>query len=386
MNLRFLASALSVATLCGCSSASIDDSANGATNGGASAVVEPVTLVNVYSPTSKVPLSATAVAFNPMVDGELWALLRQFPSGKACTMTDDGGCDALVGVAAVISDATGDAPRGVIKQDGNAWHFMRRPTAIAWGDDLIFSSCGEGYTDNYEDVAMPYAGPVLWSSDPTIFGVTPKPNQNGTHIDMLHETPYCMGLAHESANIFWAFNGNAGSLDRVDFHSPHAVGGEDHSDGEVHRYVTGTLKRVPEVPSHVAYDSGRGLVYVADTGNARVLSVDPSTAKAGGTIEVWDNLAPQATGAMDGATVHELVPAGTLQQPSGLAFADDVLYVTDNATSLIYLFDASGHAQRTFDTALPAGSLAGITIGPDQKMYITNLLTGNVERVEVTAK
>jgi len=182
MNLRFLASALGVATLCGCSSASIDDSANASANSGgsggaASGVIEPATLVNVYTPTSKVPLSATAVAFNPMVDGELWALLRQFPSGKPCTMTDDSGCDALVGVAAVISDATGDAPRGVIKQDGNAWHFMRRPTAIAWGDGLIFSSCGEGYTDNYEDVAMPYAGPVLWSSDPTIFGVTPKPNR-----------------------------------------------------------------------------------------------------------------------------------------------------------------------------------------------------------------
>src|SRR5205814_2380413 len=213
--------------------------------------------------------------------------------------------------------------------------------AIAWGDQLLFSSCGEGLTDNYEDVAIPYAGPVLWSSDPSIFGVTPKPKQNGTHIDMLHETPYCMGLAHESANIFWAFNGDAGSLDRVDFHQPHAPGGEDHSDGEVHRYVTGSLKRVPEVPSQLAYDSGRGLVYVADTGNSRVLSVDPSTAKAGGDIRVFETL--QASGTMDGASVHELVPAGTLQQPSGLSFVDDVLYVTDNATSLIYTFDAAGH-------------------------------------------
>jgi hypothetical protein len=379
-NLRFLASALGAATLCGCSSASIDDGSGD--SGGA--VIEPVTLVNVYTPTSKVPLSATAVAFNPMVDGELWALLRQFPSGQACTMDDSSGCDALVGVAAVISDATGDAPSGVIKQDGNAWHFMRRPTAIAWGDELLFSSCGEGFTDNYEDVAISYAGPTLWSSDPNIFGVTPKPKQNGTHIDMLHETPYCMGLAHESANIFWAFNGDAGSLDRVDFHDPHPVGGEDHSDGEVHRYITGSLKRVPEVPSHLAYDGRRGLVYVADTGNSRVLSVDPSTAKAGGDIRVLETL--QASGAMDGASVHELVAAGTLQQPSGLFFVDDVLYVTDNATSLIYTFDAAGHAQRTFDTGLPARSLAGITVGPDQKMYIANLQTGGVERVEVPAR
>jgi hypothetical protein len=370
------ASALCLAALPGCSSAAIDDGATGA--------IEPVTLVNVYTPNAKVPLSATGLAFNPMVPGELWALLRQFPSGKPCTMKDSSGCAALEGVAAVVSDATSDAPSGVIKQDGNAWHFMRRPTAIAWGDGLIFSSCGEGLTDNYEDDLMPYAGPVLWSSDPAIFGVTPKEGQNGTHIDMLHETPYCMGLTHESANIFWAFNGDVGALDRVDFHSPHAVGGEDHSDGEVHRYATGVLKRVPEIPSHLAYDSGRGLVYVADTGNGRVLSVDPSTAKTGGDIQVYETL--QATGAMDGATVRVLVAPGSLRQPSGLAFVDDVLYVTDNATSLIHTFSASGASKRTFDTALPAGSLAGISVGPDHKMYIANLKTGSVERVEVLAQ
>jgi DNA-binding beta-propeller fold protein YncE len=373
-NLRIVTSALCVATLCGCSSAAIDD---GGTN---DEVSEPVTLTNVYTPTAKAPLSATGLAFNPTVDGELWVMLRQFPSGKPCTMTDDSGCDALVGVAGVVSDATGATPTGVIKQDGNAWHFMRRPTAIAWGDGPLFSSCGEGHTDNYEDDPTTYAGPALWSSDPAIFGVTPKPGQNGTHIDMLHETPYCMGLAHESANIFWAFNGDAGALDRVDFHAPHKVGGEDHSDGEVHRYVTGQLKRVPEVPSHLVYDGTRSLVYVADTGNSRVLSVDPTTAKAGGEIQVWEVI--QATGAMDGATVRELVPPGTLQQPSGLAFADDVLYVTDSATSLIHTFDPAGKKLKTFDTALPPGSLAGITIGPDQQMYVANLLTGGVERVE----
>jgi DNA-binding beta-propeller fold protein YncE len=377
-NLRSLSSALCVVALCGCSSAAIDD-------GGANdVVVEPATLTNVYTPTAAVPLSATSLAFNPTVDGELWVMLRQFPSGKPCTMTDDSGCDALVGVAGVVSDATGAAPTGVIKQDGNAWHFMRRPTAIAWGDGAIFSSCGEGLTDNYEDVAMSYAGPVLWSSDPAIFGVKPKAGENGTHIDMLHETPYCMGLAHESANVFWAFNGELGALDRVDFHAPHRVGGDDHSDGEVHRYATGQLKRTAEVPSQLVYDSARNLVYVADTGNARVLSVDPSTARPGGDIQIWEDL--QASGAMDGATLRELVPKGSLQQPSGIALADDVVYVTDNATSLIHTFDPTGKSLRTFDTALAAGSLAGITIGPDKRMYVANLLTGGVERVEVEPK
>ncbi len=398
-DLRFAASWLVCsAALLGCSSQGIDspdDAAGGTTGSGATAgtggtagsgtTTEAVTLVDVYTPKTKTAFSATALAFNPTIDGELWVTLKQFPSGKPCTLNIDTGCSALRGVMAVITDATGDAPSGVIKEDGNSFHFMRRPNAIAWGDDLLFSSCGEALTDNYEGSDPPYAGPVLWSADPAIFGVKPEPGQNGTHIDMLHETPYCMGIAHESANAFWAFNGDAGSLDWVNFNRPHAVGGEDHSDGEVKRYVTGELLRVAEVPSHLAYDTARNLVYVADTGHARVLSVDPSTARAGGKIPVYDEKL-QSSGAMDGATLTELVPPGLLTKPSGLALAEDVIYVTDNATSLIYSFDTAGGLQKIYDTALPSGSLAGIALGADSKLYVTDLLSGAVRRVEVAAK
>jgi hypothetical protein len=370
--------------LLGCSSRALegadgDTSAAGAPAEGAARVVN-VSLTRIYQPSSKVALRATALAFNAAVEGELWVTLRQPPSGKPCTMTDDSGCSALVGVVAVIDDATSDEPHAVVKEDGNAWHFMRRPAAIAWGNDELFASCGEALTDNYEDDDTPYAGPVLWSSDPKIFGVEPGPGQNGTHIDMLHETPYCMGLAHEADNAFWAFNGNAGSLDRVDFHAPHAVGGDDHSDGEVHRYVTGQLLRVPEVPSHLAYDGTRGLVYVADTGHARVISVDPSQAKPSGPIMVYETL--QGSGAMDGARVTELVSAGTLQKPSGLAFANETLYVTDNETGLIHELDPSGKTRRILDPHLAPGELGGIALGPDQRLYVTNLHDGSVSRVE----
>jgi hypothetical protein len=381
--------------LLGCSSQAIDSpddppattggggsSSGASSSGGVPAASTPVTLFDVYTPKTKTPFSATALAFNPTVDGELWLVMRQFPSGKPCTKTVDTGCSALRGVMGVVSGATGNAPAGILKEDGNSWHFMRRPTAIAWGDQQFFAACGEGLTDNYEDDATPYAGPALWSSDPSIFGVEPLPEQNGTHLDMLHETPLCMGIAHESANAFWAFNGLAGSLDRVDFHSPHQIGGEDHSDGEVHRYIAGQLSRLAEVPSHLAYDDARSLIYVADTGHGRVLSVDPSTAQPSNDITVYEPL--HASGALDGATVKVLVPPGLLQKPSGLTLAGDVLYVSDNATSLIYAFDTAGKLQQTFDTALPPGSLAGITVGPDAKLYVADLLSGGAHRVEIT--
>jgi len=374
----FASALLSSLLLAGCSSEALDEG-----GGDPSAPTERVALVRVYEPAASVPVSATSLAFNPTVDGELWVALRQFPSGLPCTRDDDSGCSALPGAMAVISDAPGDAARAVIKQDGNAWHFMRRPTAMAWGDGELFASCGEAYTDNYEDDGIAYAGPVLWSSSPDIFGVEPLPDQNGTHLDMLHETPFCMGIAHESANVYWVFNGDAGALDRVDFHAPHQIGGEDHADGEVHRYIAGQLSRVAEVPSHLVYDPERHSIYVVDTGHGRVLSVDPSTATPGGKIEILEAL--QASGLMDGATTHELVRPGTLQKPRGIAFSGSTLYVTDNATGKIHLFDRAGTALRVLDTAMPAGSLAGITIGPDGKPYITDLLTGNVERVEAAS-
>ncbi|HEY6077651.1 MAG TPA: hypothetical protein VIW29_02545 [Polyangiaceae bacterium] len=339
-----------------------------------------VTLTELYAPKLRVPLSATALAFNAAIPDELWVLLRQFPSGMPCSSTDDSGCAALPGAVAVLGDATGAAPTATLKEDGNSLHFMRRPTALAWSDSELFASCGEAWTDNLEDAPVPYAGPVLWSSDPTVFGVTPKATQNGTHLDMLHATPYCMGIAHESANIYWAFNGDVGALDRYDFHAPHQIGGEDHMDGEVHRYVTGQLLREPEVPSHMAYDAKSGLVYVADTGHGRIVSVDPKPATAGGAITTYESLA--ASGEMVGAKLTELVPPGLLQKPSGLALHGEVLYVTDNASSIVYAFDLAGELLSQLPTELPSGTLAGIAVGPDDQLYFTDQLTGAVRRID----
>ena len=381
--------------LLGCSSESLDDSNEmeptqmppvemppvemPADYGLGDGTLASVQLEEVFRPTARVPLSATALAWNASAPSELWVMLRQFPSGKPCTEAVGTGCAALHGAAAVIAAADSATPQGVLKEDGNAWHFMRRPVAIAWGEGELFGTCGESLTDNYENVSVPYAGPVLWSSNADIFGVEPTAGQNGTHLDMLHETPYCMGIAHESGNAYWVVNGNVGSLDRYDFHAPHQIGGEDHADGEVYRYALGELLRQPEVPSHLAYDAKRKLVYVADTGHGRVVAVDPSTATLGGAIDVYEEL--HGSGEMVGATVSELVAPGVLQAPSGVTLVGDVLYVTDNASSMIYAFDTTGKQLAVLDTALPSGTLSGIAVGPDKQVYFTDLLTGAVRRI-----
>lgn len=372
---------LAIGALFGCSSDAIDADADAEPSEPEPVELQPVALQEVFRAEASVPLSATALAWNAAVSGELWVTLRQFPSGKPCTNAVKTGCSALQGVAAVVADATSDAPEAVLKEDGNSWHFMRMPTAIAWGEGELFASCGEARTDNFEDDEVPYAGPVLWSSSPEIFGVEPLPSQNGTHLDMLHATPWCMGIAHEAKNAYWAVNGDASSLDRYDFHMPHQIGGEDHQDGEVHRYAKGEFSRVEGVPSHAAYDAATGLVYLADTGNSRVLVMDPSTATPGGPIATYEPL--HASGEMVGATVEDFVPEGSLEQPSGLVLHDGELIVTDHATSQVHVYSlASRKLVASYDTELPSGSLAGVSVGPDDKIYLTDMQRGCVYRFE----
>ena len=149
---------------------------------------------------------------------------------------------------ALISGASGASPSTEIVADGNSWHFLRRPMGLAFapaGQRQFLATCGEARTANYTDREAPYNGPVLWDADRSAVRATPRPRTNGTHVDMLHETPYCMGIAHERGNVFWVFNGDVGAFDRYDFNAPHEPGGRITRTVEVWRYGEGELARVP---------------------------------------------------------------------------------------------------------------------------------------------
>lgn len=359
------------------SSAEPDDASSDA--GTLPAPFSTAELISLYEPPTG--WSATALAFDPARRGELWVTLRQFPDSRPCTSepSEQTGCSTRVGEVALVKQAT-DQPAMQIKRDGNGWHFLRRPTSIAFGDNGHLATCGEARTDNYEDEPIDYSGPVLWSSDPTIFGVKPAPGQNGTHIDMLHETPYCMGVAHETDNVYFALNGQLGAIDRYDFKQPHVVGGEDHSDGELLRFISGELLRVPEIPSHLMLEPNERQLYIADTGHGRVVRLNIDSGTAGADVEAYDPIPVHR--AIEGATLQEIVEPGVLRAPSGLLLSSEFLLVTDNATGKIHWFDHEGVELGSLDTGLRAGALAGISLGPDGKLYLSDLLTGGAYRVE----
>ena len=322
----------------------------------------------IYTPER--PLEATDIAFHPDRPNELWVLRREFESEQPCNENQPtaAGCGALEGDVAVVFEPGSEQVSVQTFKDPNAWHFMRRPTALAFGNNGTFATVAEARTGNFLDDPLDYVGPSLWSSDLSEFTVQP-PGGNGSHLDMLHMSPFAMGIAHEQDNAHWVFNGQIGSLDRYDFHVDHGPGNDDHSDGEISRYVTGQLTRVPNVPSHMVYDGTSNSLFVADSGAGRVVRLDTGSGveSASPLFPNYDNLVN--TRVIDDAILTEVVPPGSVTTPSGLALHEGVLYVTDNATSLIHAFSLDGEHLRSLDTGLPAGSLTAFVVGPDGLGY-----------------
>lgn len=334
---------------------------------------------SVYKPAT--PVLTPDLGFHPLRD-ELWLIHRQPEVPGMCSFNDptSARCASLAGFTTTIK-APGKAEQSAqVLEDGNAWHFMRRPPAIAMGEGEMFATCGEAATGNFEDEAANFIGPTLWSAAPSIYAK--DSGGNGSHMDMLHASPWCMGIAHESANIYWVFNGQAGSLDRYNFNADHGPGADDHSDGEIYRYMANEFKRVPNVSSHMVYDAANDKVYVADTGNQRVVEVDAKSGTRGGPILViYEPL--KDTAVYSGVQSRDVVGPKVLGQPSGLALADDVLYVGDFATGLIHAYGVDGTSYGSLDSGLGAERLGGVELGPDGLLWFVDASTGEVFKIEV---
>lgn len=312
-----------------------------------------VTLVTIYEPDK--PRIPTDLAFHPDRPNELWIVNRKDDS--VITIQNPGAPDA----------------KAQRRHDPDAAHFMHLPPAIAFGAGDTFGICGDG--DNGDN----FMGPALFSADPAVFAKT-TPGGLGSHLDMLHSTSFCKGIAHVEANVFWVFDGLKKSLDKYDFHSDHGPGNEDHSDGEIYRYVTGQVLGATEIPSHVFYDAEDKQLYVADTGHKRILKLDTTSGTLGKSFPGQEAI--KARKYMDGAALTELVAPGTLEAPSGIEVQDGLVFVSDNATSKFYAFDPQGKIVRFLDTGLPAGSLAGFTFGPDGKIYFVDMISGRAYRID----
>ena len=319
-----------------------------------------VTLTLIFEPAN--PREPTDLGFNPAKPTELWVISRK----------DD---------SVFILENPGDPEMTwKRKRDPAASHFMDRPPALAFGAVVeewgqTWATCGD--SDNGGNDFM---GPALFSADPAVFAHA-TPDGLGSHLDMLHSTTFCRGIAHVEANVFWVFNSNKKSLDKYDFNEDHGPGADDHSDGRIYRYASGAVLGIDDTPSHLAYNSEDLQLYIADTGNKRIAKLDTASGTPGSTFSGFEDVVERRR--MDDAVVVDVVPPGALEAPSGIEIRSGLLYVTDNATSRFHAFDmANGQLVRTLDTGLPPGSLAGLTFGPDGKVYFVDLISARVYRID----
>ncbi len=274
--------------------------------------------------------------------------------------------------AVTILFEDGSEPRTIV--DAYALHFMEEVSSLAFGAALFvesdlpnFGTCQES-RNTYNGQAQPndFMGPALWTSDLEYFGETnPDAVEElgadlGSHLDMLHESPNCMGIAWDTDNVYWVFDGKNSSIVRYDFQADHGRGFDDHSDGLIGRYLDGDVKRLANVPSHMVLDHETGLLYFADTGNNRIAVLDTTTGERGRDLPAIERGTEHySVKGADSWTLVEGADVG-LEAPSGLELVDGTLLVTDNATSTVHAFSLDGAQLDFLQLDVREGGLMGI--------------------------
>lgn len=299
--------------------------------------------------------------FKPGVPGELWVTNREDHS--IVIYEDAGGSNQV----ADKRQATFD----------NGQHFLAKPAALAFGDNGAFATAQQerAATQPGDPEDGSFMGPTLWTADFDVFN-----GGHTSHLDMLHNSPLSSGIAHESENTYWVVDGEHGSLTRYKFNSDHGLGGTDHTDGEIYRYADAMLAHVPSVPSHVVLDGA--YVYAADSGNGRIVRLDPSAATEG------NSLIPNYDGCrmsyMDGWELDTLVDGMALDPelstPAGLELHDGVLYVSDPLTGRIYGFDLEGNLLDYLETGFEAGSVMGLAFDDDGNMWVSDAAANQIRK------
>lgn len=301
--------------------------------------------------------------FHPADDraNELWVVNRG---------SEDSGSDVVI-----IFDATDDETAMEVRRDANAWHFMNLTTAIAFSPDTENWANSPEITDANHSGGT-FTGPSLWSSDLDVFAM--PSGGNGSHIDMLHQSPNSMGIAHHRNDAYFVFDGYTDELVRYDFKDDHGPGNDYHGDGELKRYSEVPIERVENTPSHMVIDHETDWMYIADTAGGRVLRMDVTSGTRDGNIS--PNFEPLAEYLQMKDEVWEVFAEG-LDQPCGIDVDGELLYVTDRATGEIIAYElASSEEVGRIET--DAGAIMGIKLGVDGNIYYVDRRADEVVRID----
>lgn len=302
--------------------------------------------------------------FNPFRENELWIINKGIP--------EEGGSTVMIANAGLNNQFTD------FRTDGNARHFMAQPSAISFSDNGFWATSPNILDANHGGGT--FTGPTLWSSDLNIYA---RPSGgNGSHMDMLHGSPFAMGIEAERNNIFWLYDSYHQQIVRYDFASDHGPGNDDHSDGKIHRYSEIRVTRNRnDLPSHMVLDNAKRWLYVVDGGNKRIFKMDIRTGNKSRDLALTNELLAEHWEMKDVAW-EMVIPSGFgLKNPCGIDIRDHRLFVSDYDSGEIFCFDINTNTLLAkIETGKPG--IIGIKIDRHNKLWFVNALTSEVYKVE----
>jgi peroxiredoxin len=286
----------------------------------------------------------------------------------------------------VIHDATAAKPVIVNKKDSRASHFMWRTMSLSMGDNGAMATAQNGEPGD-GDVDYMFMGPTLWSSDTGVFASRYQQDDRylGSHLDMLHQSPFDLGIAHDSANVYWVSDAKYLGISRYDFRDPHEVGGTDHRDGIVRRYVETQIKAGERGrPAHIALDKSSGYLYYIDPGNGAVHCLDTRSGKVADTLPMPASSAENLEEFSSVTNTDQWTVIPSLPRPIGIDVVGTRLLVGDAATARIHVYAIDGKTVTAMGyIQTSAQSLHGIVVGPDQRIWFVDNGAGTVCRLDI---
>ena len=124
-------------------------------------------------------------------------------------------------------------------------------------------------------------------------------------------------------------------------------------------------------------DLDSGLLYIADTGNGRVLEVDTNTGTVSGTLPFNMEYLEEFSD-VTGVAQRNLVEG--LDDPSGLVLDGETLFVGLNGTGEIIAYTLEGEEIARIQT--PAQSLMGLEVGPEGSLWYVDEKAEEVVRID----
>ena len=271
------------------------------------------------------------------------------------------------------------------RKDSYSGHFMHTASAVSFSDNGGFANTLDVQDANGNPNGY-FSGCTLWDSDTSVYA---RINQNGpllgSHWDMVHQSPFSVGIAAETENIYWLFDGYHSTVAKYNFQEPHPDhehGGEDHSDGVVYRYDEIDIARVNGLSSHMVLDNENDHLYICDTGNQRIIKMNTNT----GTINY--SLTPYGENiegyySMIGAQYETIIDSG-LVLPTGIDIFENYLLVSDYSNGDIVFYDLEQLGINQELKRLKTdreNDLMSIKVGPDGTIWYVGTNTNELVQI-----